>query len=221
MKDLSLQEGIDEFYDCNRFIFTPLTFWAASVKIMPHHFARLRIVDIYVTPILLHKKDWAQFCNNIAGMTNLRTLYMRLYETPTTYYNEHWSGDLRPFTQKFSGRSKDADLRPICEDYFLNSLYQIDQVQKFEVGLDDRTRGSMVPERHFNAPFRLLWEYKEDKRASLKEEEQEQSERWLMEIQKAAKERRLITAQRAAERSRRELEQRKQEIEESYQSFSG
>ena len=187
---------------------------------MPHHFARLRIVDIYVTPILLYKKDWAQFCKIIAGMTNLRTLYMRLYETPTTYYNEHWSGDLRPFTQKFLGRSKDADLSPICEDYFLNLLYQIDQVKKFEVELDDRPRGSMVPERHFNAPFKLIWEYGEDKTARLKKEEQEQSERRLMEIQEAAMEHRLITARREAERVRCELEQKAQEIVESYQPFS-
>ena len=115
------------------------------------------------------REDWAELCEAIAGMTKLRTLRMRLYSTSATYPDEHEkqrSGALRRFSQNFFGRPKDPE--PMSEEFILDSLYQIDQVREFEVKLDDRWRGSAVPEGQFNAPFKLIWEYEDDKRARRK-----------------------------------------------------
>lgn len=132
---------------------------------------------------------------------------------------EHQGGGLRYSYQKIFGRQK--VLIPVSEEFILDSLYQIEQVKEFVVKLDDRWGDDELPKVQLDAPFKLICKSREVKRARLEKEEQEQSERKLMEKQEAAKERRLIKAQREAERVRRELEQKAQEIVESYQSFSG
>ena len=78
-----------------------------------------------------------------------------------------------------------------------------------------------MPKRHSNAPFKLICEYAEDVKARWEKEEQEQRERQLMKQQEEAEEQRLREAQRKADKLRFELEQKAQEIVQSYQSSSG
>ena len=160
MRDLSLREAIDELYGCNRFIFEPDSFWAASTEIMPHHFARLRMMDFWKSFSRDDRESWAHLCKTIAGMTNLHTLHMTLCSTSIPYHDyhaNHRSGGLRHFAQKFFDSPKEPV--PISEEFILNSLYQIEQVEEFEVELwDARYRLSAVSKRHSNAPFKLIWE---------------------------------------------------------------
>ena len=189
---------------------------------MPHHFARLRIMDFYTSFSCDDRESWAHLCKTIAGMTHLHTLHMALYSTSTTYHNDHEKhrrGGLRQFPQKFLGSPREPD--PISEEFILNSLCQIRQVKEFEVRLDNRSRGSAMPQRHSDAPFKLICEYEEDVRARWEREEQEQHKRQLMKQQEKAEEHRLREAQRKADKLRFELEQKAQEIVQSYQSSSG
>ena len=209
---------------CNRFIFRPESLSVASTKIMPHHFARLRIMDFSHSFGPNDREDWAYLCKIIAGMTNLHTLYMSLHYTATTYdddHEKHRSAGLRHIAQKFFGNPKIPD--PISEEFILDSLYQIQQVKKFEVQLDDRYKGTgvPVPTGHSNAPFKLICEYAEDVDARNKQLQQERRERESIKRQEEAEKRRLIMAQREADRLRFEMEQKAQDIVQSYQSFSG
>ncbi len=195
-RDLSLWEAIDVLYGCNRFIFRTDSFWAASREIMPHQFARLRIMDFCETFSHKDRKSWTQLCKAIAGMTNLHTLHMTLLNTSRNYDDnreKHWSDGLRQFSQKVFHSPKDSV--PISEEFILDSLYQIMQVKEFEVALDDRWRGLAMPEVRSNAPFKLICEYSEDKIARRDREEQEQRE-------EEAKKCRLREAQREADRLR-------------------
>ena len=178
---------------------------------MPHHFARLRIMDFWKFFGRDDRESWAHLCKTIAGMTNLHTLHMQLFYTSTTYHDDHEthrSGGLRHFPHKFFGSPKKPD--PISEEFILHSLYQIEQVEVFEVELDARYRGSAVPKAHSKAPLKLIWVYKEDVEARVEKKEKEEAE-----------ERRLRKAQGKADRLRFALEQKAQEIVQSYQSFSG
>ena len=189
---------------------------------MPHHFARLRIMYFWKFFDRDDRESWAHLCKTIGGMTNLRTLHMRLFETSTTYHDDHAkhrSGGLRHFPQKLFGSPKEPD--PISEEFILDSLYQIKQVGKFKVELDEREKDLAMPEVRSNAPFKLICEYTEDVKARWEKRAQEQRERQLMKQQEEAEERRLRKAQEEADRLRFELEQKAQEIVQSYQSYSG
>ena len=157
------------------------------------------------------RESWAHLRKTIAGMTKLHTLHMRLFDTSTTYHDDHEkhrSGANRHFPHKFFGSPKKPD--PISEEFILHSLYQIEQVEVFEVELDARHKGSAVPKAHSKAPFKLIWEYREDVVAGMEKKEKEEAE-----------ERRLRKAQGKADRLRFKLEQKAQDIVQSYQSFPG
>lgn len=193
------------------------------MEIMPHHFAQLRQIYFHMNFYREDREFWTHLCKTIAGMTNLRTVHMRLSSTSKTYHDDHEeqrSGGLRHFSQKFFGSPKKPV--PISEEFILNSLYRIEQVRNFEVQLDARCRskGFKVPVGHSNAPFKLICEYTEDVNARIEKEEQEQRERRLIKQQQEDEERRLEKAQRKADRLRFELEQKAQEIVQSYQSFA-
>ena len=213
---------MDDLCGCNRFILTEASFWRASTKIMPHHFAQLRIMDFSKSFARDDREDWTQLCKTIAGMTNLRKLDMLLHKTSRTYNDDrekHRSGGLRLMHQKIFGSAKIS--APVSEEFILDSLYQIKQVKEFVVELDDRWGIVEMPKVQPNAPFKLICEFGEDRIARRQKEEQEEHKHKLMVQQEAAKKRRLIKAQREAEKLRFELGRKAQEIVESYQSFSG
>ena len=155
-------------------------------------------------------------------MTKLRKLDMLLHDTSKTYDDDrekHRRGGLRRLHRQIFGSPKVSV--PVSEEFILDSLYQIEQVKDFVVELDDRWGNVEMPKVHPNAPFKLICEFGEVRRARREKEEQEKHERKLMAHQKAAEEQRLRKAQREAERLRFELERKAQEIVESYQLFSG
>lgn len=210
---------MDDLCSCNRFILTEESFWRASTKIMPYQFGRMRIMDFSKDFFRDDRKYWTQLCKAIAEMTSLRKLNMLLHETSKNY-NDDREKDRRSGVRLLHKKVFGSPV-PVSEEFILDSLYQIKQVKEFEVKLDDRRDDLAMPEVHSNAPFRLICEYRKDKEARLKKEEQEWHERELTEQQEAAEKRRLIKAQRQAERLRLELERKVQEIVESYPSFSG
>ena len=80
-------------------------------------------MDIYKTFCCDDRESWTHLCKTLAGMTNLRKLYMQLLKTSTTYdddHEEHWSGGFRGYHGKifFSPR----DPVPISEQFILDSL---------------------------------------------------------------------------------------------------
>ena len=138
-RDISLWEAIDVLYGCNRFIFRPSSLLAAYTKIMPHHFARLRIIDFSYRFDHDNKEQWPYLCKIVGGMTNLRNLCMRLHDTWIVYEDvreKHWRDDLPPFTQKIIPSPKYKD--HISEKFILDSLHQITQVCNFKVEWDVR-----------------------------------------------------------------------------------
>ena len=218
----SLREAVDDLCGSNRFILSEASFWAASTYIMPHHFAQLRILDFYKSFYRDDRKTWTQLCKIIAGMVNLRNLKMRLSNTSRSYDNDrkkYQGGGLRYSCQKVFGWQIVSI--PVSEEFILDLLYQIEQVKEFVVELDDRWGDVQMPKVQPDAPFKFIREFGEDRKARRDKKEQEERERKLMEQHKAAEERRLRKARREAKRVRRELEQKAQEIVESYQPFSG
>ena len=208
---------MDSLCDSNRFILSEASFWAASNKIIPHHFAQLRILDFHKSFHRDDRKTWTQLCKTIAGMANLRNLKMRLHKTSTRHDDDrkkYQGGGLRYSSQEVFSI-------PVTEEFILDLLYQIEQVKEFVVELDDRWGDAQMPKVQPDAPFKLICEFGEDRIARRDKREQEERERRVIEKQKAAEEHRLRKARREAERVKRELERKAQEIVESYQPFSG
>ena len=211
MEAPSLGEAVDAFCHSNRFILTEASFWAASHKIIPHHFAQLRILDFHKSFHRDDRKPWTQLCKTIAGMPNLRNLKMHLHNTSKRHDDDR---------KKYQVGQRVFSI-PVTEEFILDLLYQIEQAKEFVVELDDRWGDAQVPKVQPNAPFKLICEFAEDRKARRDKEEKEERERRVMEKQRVAEEHRLRKARREAERARRELEQKAQEIVESYQSLSG
>ena len=187
---------------------------------MSHHFARLRIISFWHVFDRDDRESWAQLCKTIAGMPILHTLHMKLFSTSRTYHEHHKkqeSGGSHQAPQNSSDSPKEPG--PISmEEFILNSLYQSEQVKEFKVQLEPRSRrsGFRVPLGHSNAPFKLICEYEEDVQARNKQLQQEQRDRELMKRQEEAEKR--IMAQEEADRLRFEMEQKAQDV---VQSFSG
>lgn len=194
---------MDDFCGCNRFILSQASFWKASTKIMPHHFAQLRIMDFSKTFDRDDREDWIKLCKTIAGMTELRKLDMLLHDTSKTYDDDRGkdrSGGSRCLKRQVFGSPV-----PVSEAFILDSLYQIEQVKEFVVELDDRWGNVEMPKVHPNAPFKLICEFGKERWARRDKEQQEEHERELVAHQKAAEEQRLRKAQRESDRVRFEL----------------
>ena len=112
------------------------------------------------------KEHWACFCKTVAGMTNLRILYMRLYDTSKTYEDirgKHWRDELPHFTQKIFSSPVYRD--PISETFILDSIYQIKQVREFTVEFDKREKGQAKPEVRSDSPFTLICDTAKERKA--------------------------------------------------------
>ena len=154
---------------------------------MPHHFARLRIMELFRHFDRDDKERWACYCKIIAGMTNLRDLYMRLSDTSKTYEDireHHRRDDLPHFLREIIPSPRYT--APISEMFILDSLYQIKQVRKFTVRFDEREKGQAKPEVRSDSPFTLICEYaeeREEREARLEKRRQEERERWSIKQQ--------------------------------------